>query len=54
MTGAKSIMRGVSLVDAQPFHREDMPRQAGSCPSCQTLGVRQSVHQVCGEHNDID
>jgi demethylmenaquinone methyltransferase/2-methoxy-6-polyprenyl-1,4-benzoquinol methylase len=25
--------------DAQPFHREDSPRQAGSSLSCQTLGI---------------
>jgi hypothetical protein len=25
--------------DAQPFHREDSPRQAGSSLSCQTLGA---------------
>lgn len=24
----------------QPFHREEMPRQAGSCLACQTLGVK--------------
>ena len=28
--------------DAQPFNREDMPRQAGSCLSSQTLGIRES------------
>ena len=43
MTGAKSIMRGVSLVDAQPFHRNYMPRQVGSCLSCQTLDDKGEV-----------
>jgi hypothetical protein len=29
----------LSTRDAQPFHREDSPRQAGASLSCQTLGV---------------
>ena len=29
--------------DAQPFNREDMPRQAGSCLSSQTLGVARNA-----------
>jgi hypothetical protein len=31
--------------DAQPFHREDSPRQAGSSLSCQTLGARKTQDQ---------
>lgn len=29
--------------DAQPFHQEDLPRQAGSSLSCQTLGFTNTL-----------
>jgi hypothetical protein len=44
--------RACSTSAAQPFHREDVTRQAGRRLSCQTLGIRERLRGTQGGNYD--